>query len=289
MQSVKYARASSVSEATQLLANGGATARVLAGGTDVIVQARERVHNIDLFVDIKHIPETMSLSYDPGEGLTVGAAVPCYQIYGHDQVREHYPALADATNIIGGTAIRGRASLGGNLCNSSPAADIVPAMIALEGVARIAGASAERNVPVENFCTDPGKNVLQADEFVVSLHFPLPSPHSGTGWQRFIPRNEMDIAVANAACQLRFEDNVVSWARVVIGAVAPTALLVAKATDALVGKPLTDETVGAAATASSTASRPIADMRGSIKQRKHLAAVLTERTIRIAAERALGS
>ena len=262
---------------------------MLAGGTDVIVQARERTREIDLFVDVKRIPETMLISYDPAEGLTVGAAVPCYRIYGHDRVREHYPALVDTTTVIGGTAIQGRASLGGNLCNSSPAADTIPAMTVLEGIARVAGPGAERDVPIEDFCTGPGANVLQAGEFVVSIHFPPPAPHSGARWQRFIPRNEMDIAVTNAACQLRFDGDVVSWARVTIGAVAPTPLVVAEAAEALVGRPLTDETVAAAASASRAAARPITDMRGSIKQRKHLSAVLTERMVRAAAEQARGS
>ncbi len=272
-----------------MLADGGPTARVLAGGTDVIVQARERTRDIDLFVDVKHVPETMSLSYDPGEGLTAGAAVPCYQIYGDEQLRQRYPALVAATSVVGGKAIQGRASLGGNLCNSSPAADTIPAMIVLEGVARIAGPGGERDVPVEDFCTGPGANVLEAGEFVVSIRFPPPATGSGAGWLRFTPRNEMDIAVVNAATQLRFDEDSVSWARVAIGAVAPTPLLVAEAAEALVGGPLTDDTVAAAAAAARAAARPIADMRGSIKQRRQLAAVLTERTVRAAAERARGS
>ncbi len=289
MQAVKYARASSVQEAIQLLVDGGPTARVLAGGTDVIVQARERTRDIDLFVDVKHLPETMALSYDPTEGLTVGAAVPCYEIYAYEQVQQHYPALVESTEIIGGTAIQGRASLGGNLCNSSPAADTIPAMIVLEAIALIAGPDGEREAPVDEFCTGPGANVLQTGEFVVSIRFPAPTAGGGAAWQRFIPRNEMDIAVVNAAAQVRFDGDVVSWARVAIGAVAPTPLLVAEAAEALVGGPLTDETVAAAAAASRDAARPIADMRGSIKQRRHLAAVLTERTVRGAAEQARGS
>ena len=289
LQPVKYARASSVQEAIHLLEDGGPAARVLAGGTDVIVQARERRRDIDLFVDVKHVPETMSVTYDPDQGLTVGAAAPCYQIYGDEDVRERYPALVEATEIIGGTAIQGRASLGGNLCNSSPAADTIPAMIVLEAVALIAGPGGERELAVDEFCTGPGQNVLLPGEFVVSIRFPSPDAGSGAAWQRFIPRNEMDIAVVNAATQLRLDGDVVSWARIAIGAVAPTPLLVAEAADALIGQPLTDETIEAAAAASRAAARPIADMRGTVKQRRHLAGVLTERTIRDAAERARGS
>ena len=285
VQAVKYARAATVEEASDLL-RGGGDAVILAGGTDVIVQARERVRNIDLFVDIKHIPETMELSYDRADGLTVGAATPCHQIYGDEAVRELYPALVDSTTLIGGTAIQGRASLGGNLCNSSPAADTIPTLIVLEAQVEIAGPGGRRSVAVEDFCTGPGRNVLDEGEFVVSLRFPPPAENSGARFIRFIPRNEMDIAVANAATQLRFEGGSVAWARVAIGAVAPTPLLVAEAGEALVGRPLSDESIAAAAAASRAAASPIDDMRGSIRQRVHLAGVLTERTIRQAAERA---
>ena len=285
MQAVKYARAASIDEAARLLLEGG-DAVVLAGGTDVIVQARERVRNIDLFVDIKQIPEVMELSYNAADGLTVGAATPCYQIYGDEQVRTLYPALVDSATLIGGTAIQGRASLGGNLCNSSPAADTIPTLIVLEATVEIAGPNGRRSVPVEEFCTGPGRNVLEKGELVVALRFPPPAENSGARFLRFIPRNEMDIAVTNAATQLRFDNGSVAWARVSIGAVAPTPLLVADAAEALVGKPLSDETIAAAAAAARAAANPITDMRGSIRQRVHLAGVLAERTIRQAAERA---
>ena len=286
MQAVKYVRAASVEEASRLLLEGGAGARVLAGGTDVIVQARERTRDIDLFVDVKHIPEVMTLSYDAADGLTIGAATPCYEIYGSETVRDLYPSLVDSTSLIGGTAIQGRASLGGNLCNSSPAADGIPTLIVLEATVEIAGPNGRRSVAVEDFCTAPGRNVLDAGEFVVSLNFPAPAAGSGARFLRFIPRNEMDIAVTNAATQLRIENGSVAWARVAIGAVAPTPLLVADAAAALVGQPLSDDTIAAAAAASRAAANPIDDMRGSIRQRVHLAGVLTERTIRQAAERA---
>jgi xanthine dehydrogenase FAD-binding subunit len=286
LQNVKYARARTVDEAIALLNQGGPTARVLAGGTDVIVQARERRREINLFVDIKQIEETQQLSYDPDGGLTVGAATPLYQVYGDETVKRLYPALAEASSVIGGIAIQGRASLGGNLCNSSPAADSIPAQIVMMGEALIAGPNGRRTVPVEQFCTGPGRNVLAPGEFVVSIHFPSPAPNSGAAWQRFIPRNEMDIAVVNAAVQLRFEGNNVSWARVSLGAVAPTPLLVERAAAALIGKPISDESIAAAGAAARDAAAPIDDMRGSIKQRKHLSGVLVERMTREAARRA---
>lgn len=289
LQDLHYRRASTVEEAIDLLVKGGPTARVLAGGTDIIIQARERRREVRLLVDIKPIPETQELKYDPDAGLTIGAAVPCYRIYGDETVRRLYPALVEAASVIGGVAIQGRASLAGNLCNSSPAADSVPAMIVYQGVANVAGPNGRRRVPVEEFNTGPGTNVLQPGEFVVSLQLPSPAPHSGAAWERFIPRNEMDIAVVNAAAAVRFSGANVDWARVAIGAVAPTCLLVKEAADALIGKPLSEETIQAAAQAAVDASRPIDDMRGSIKQRKHLVGVLVQRTLREAGRRARGS
>jgi xanthine dehydrogenase FAD-binding subunit len=288
LQDVKYARASSVDEAIDLLSKGGATARVLAGGTDIIVQARERRREVDLFVDIKPITETQALTYDADAGLTIGAATPCYIIYNDENVKRLYPALVEAASVIGGVAIQGRASFGGNLCNSGPAADSVPAMIVLQGVANIAGPKGRRSVPIEDFNTGPGRNVLEPGEFVVSISFPSPAPNSGAAWQRFIPRNEMDIAVVNAASYVRFEGDNVTSARIAIGAVAPTCLLVNEAADALTGKPISDETIKAAGEAAKAAARPIEDMRGTIKQRKHLTAVLVERTLREAVARAKG-
>jgi carbon-monoxide dehydrogenase medium subunit len=288
LQDIKYVKAGSVDEAVQLLKDGGARARPLAGGTDIIVQARERKRDVNLFVDIKAIKETMELSYDPAKGLTVGSATPCYLIYGNETVKQHYPALVESASVIGGIAIQGRASLGGNLCNSGPAADSVPAMIAYAGVANIAGPGGRRSVPIEEFNTGPGRNVLTDGEFVVNITFPAPAANSGAAWQRFIPRNEMDIAVVNAGTYVRFEGTNVAAARCSIGAVGPTVIYVQGVEDAIKGKPLSEETIKAAGQAAKDAARPIDDMRGSIKQRKHLSAVLVERTLREAARRALG-
>ncbi|MCA9846722.1 MAG: xanthine dehydrogenase family protein subunit M [Dehalococcoidia bacterium] len=288
MQAVKYARATSVDEAVQMLRDGGDVARVLAGGTDVIVLARERRRDIDLFVDIKHIPDLIGIDYQAGQGLTLGAATPLYEVYNHPDVKAHYPALVEASHVIGGTAIQGRASLGGNLANSSPAADGIPAMIALGGTAHIAGPNGRRDVPIAEFCTAPGRNVLETGEFIVSLSFPDPAANSGSAWERFIPRNEMDIAVTNAGVYLALDGDTVADARVAIGAVAPTPLLVPAAAEALIGKPLTDETIEAAAEAARQAANPITDMRGTADQRRHLAGVLVKRVLNKAAARARG-
>ncbi len=289
MQNVKYARAGTVDEAIGLLKDGGPTARVLAGGTDIIVQARERRREVRLFVDIKPIAETQGISYDPDAGLTIGAATPCYVIYSDENVKKLYPALVEAASVIGGTAIQGRASLGGNLCNSGPAADSVPAMVAYQGTANIAGPNGRRSVAIKDFNTGPGRNVLQDGEFVVSLNFPSPAPHSGAAWERFIPRNEMDIAVVNVGVSVRFNGDVVDSAIVCLGAVGPTIIMADEAVNAIVGKPLTEETIAAAGEAAKAAARPIDDMRGSIKQRRHLSSVLTQHMLRKAADRARGN
>jgi carbon-monoxide dehydrogenase medium subunit len=288
LQDVTYRRPATLQEAVQLLRDNGPTARVLAGGTDIIVMARERRRDTSMFVDIKHIPELTGIRFDASEGLTLGAATPLYQIYRDETIQRLYPCLVDSASLIGGTAIQGRASFGGNLCNSGPAADSIPSLIVLEGKARIVGPNGERTVAVEDFCTAPGRNILEAGEILVSLSFPAPQPNSGARFLRFIPRNEMDIAVVNAATSLRFEGDTVVAARIAIGAVAPRPLFVPAAGAALVGKPLTDESIAAAANASRDAATPIDDMRGSVRQRKHLSYVLTERTIRDAARRARG-
>ncbi len=285
MQAVTYKRPSTVNEAIDLLREGGESARVLAGGTDIIVQARERTRDVSQFVDIKQIPELMGISMD-ADGLTVGAATPLYQVYGDAGVRSGYPALVEASSVIGGTAIQGRATLGGNLGNSSPAGDTLTAMMALGAMARTAGPNGTREVAVSEFFTGPGQNVLELGEFVVNLHFPPPAAGVGAAWQRFIPRNEMDIAVVNCGSSLRFEGDVVAAATVALGAVAATPILAPEAAQALVGRPFTDETIAAAAAAASDAASPIDDMRGSIRQRRHLSGVLAERTLRLAAERA---
>jgi len=288
VQAVTYQRASTVKEAIDLLREGGEFARVLAGGTDIIVQARERARRVERFVDIKHIPELMTFSYSATDGLSVGAAAELYRLYNDDAVKNHYPALVSAITVIGGTAIQGRASLGGNLCNSSPAGDSLTSMMALGAVAHIAGPNGERDVPVAEFFTGPGRNVLELGEIVTRINFAAPTAGSGAAWQRFIPRNEMDIAVVNCGAWIQLDGDVVTDARVALGAVAATPIMVPGAAEALIGRPITDETIAAAAEASHEAATPIDDMRGSIRQRKHLARVLTQRTLDTALERARG-
>lgn len=286
MKDITYAAPKTVAEAAGLLNDKGDRARILAGGTDIIVQVREGRRDIDALVDIKHIPEVNELTFDPAKGLTIGAAVPCCVIYEHQAIAKAYPGLMDAATLIGGIQIQSRASLGGNLCNASPAADSIPVLIALEGTCDIAGAKGTRSVPVEQFCTAPGRTVLARGEFLLRLRFPAPKKHSGAAYLRFIPRNEMDIAVAGAGVSVQLDGSKCTAARIALAAVAPTPLLVPEAGAALVGTTLDDAAVAKAASIAQAAAKPISDMRGDADYRRHLVGVLVKRALAIAIDRA---
>jgi len=288
LQAFDYAAAQSVDEVVALLAQHGEQARPLAGGTDIIVAVREGRRQVAMLVDIKGIPEVNQLSYDTAQGLTIGAAVPCYRIYEHEVIAAAYPGMIDAVSLVGGTAIQGRASVGGNLCNASPAADTTPALIAHSAMCIIAGPSGRREIPVEQFCTGPGRTALQHGEFLVALRMPSPPPRFGAQYLRFIPRNEMDIAVVGVGASVVLNQDHSSFVsgRVALGAVAATPLLVDTAAAALAGNPVSDETIQQAAEAAQAAARPIDDMRGTAQYRRHLVGVLTRRALRGAIQRA---
>jgi CO/xanthine dehydrogenase FAD-binding subunit len=283
---IDYVRPGTLDEAVGLLAEHGDKARILAGGTDLLVHLRGGALQPDLVVDCKRIPELNELSYSPGSGLTMGAAVPCYRVYQEKEISAAYPGVIDAAALIGGIQIQGRASFGGNLCNAVPSADSIPAMIAHSVSCKIAGPNGTREVPVEDFCTAPRKNVLESNEMLVSLHFPSPPSGFGARYLRFIPRNEMDIAVAGAGVSVQLANGTVKAARVSLAAVAPTPLVVDEAAAALEGKEPTAENIQAAAEAAREAARPINDMRGTIEFRTQLCEVLTRRALTTAVERA---
>lgn len=280
-----YATPASVGEAVGLLtAHPGA--RLLAGGTDLLVQLRAGRKETDLVVDLKRIPELNAIEYDPARGLTIGAAVPCYRIYRDPAVARAYPALVELASLIGGTQIQGRASLGGNLCNAAPSADSVPLLIALGATCRVSSPRGAREIAVEDFCTAPGRSVLQPDELLVSLHLPPPAPHSGARYLRFIPRNEMDIAVAGVGVEVVLDNGTFRSARIALAAVAPTPLFVREAGDALAGQPVNDASIARAADLARAGAKPITDMRGTADYRRHLCGVLTRRALEAAVLRA---
>ena len=290
MEWIDFEAPNTLSEAVSILASKGDRARVIAGGTDLLVQLRGGRRSVDVVVDIKGIPELNELSYDSQNGLTLGAAVPCYRIYQDEEIAAAYPGLMDAATLIGGIQIQGRASIGGNLCNSAPSGDSIPPVIVLGGVCNIAGPNGTRQVPSEDFCTGPGRNVLQDNELLVSISIPAPQAHSGANYLRFIPRNEMDIAVAGVGSSVVLDasgENFVS-ARIALASVAPIPVLCTDAANSLAGKPVSDEAIQEASDKAIEASSPISDMRGTIRQRRHLVGVLTRRTLNNAVQRARG-
>lgn len=273
-------------DAAVALLNTEEGARILAGGTDLLVQMRLGAGAPSLFVDVKRIPRLMATHLD-SKGLVLGAAVPAAEIFENEALRNLWPGLTEATDLIGSTQIQGRATWTGNLCNASPAADSVPALIAARAVAVIAGPSGEREVDVENFTKGPGQTVLERGELVVEFKVPAPAPRSADAYLRLIPRTEMDIAVVGVGIQVELDESgAIKAARVVLGAVAPTALLVEDAAQALIGSRLEDAALDAAAAASSAAANPIDDKRGTVAYRKKIAGVLTKRAAKLAFERA---
>jgi carbon-monoxide dehydrogenase medium subunit len=288
LKEFEYAVARTVDEAVSLMAEKGSKARVLAGGTDLLVQLRTGRREIERVVEIKEIPELNQLSYDPQNGLQLGAALPCYVIYQNEKVSQIYPGLIDAVAMIGGIQIQGRASVGGNLCNAAPSADCIPSLIALNATCQIAGPNGTREVSAEQFCSAPGQNILKDGEILVSMRMPPPQKQSGAHYLRFIPRNEMDIAVAGVGSSVVLDEKGKSFvsARIALASVAPTPLFVEEAGAALKGREVSEEAINDAAEAAMAAARPINDMRGTVQQRRHLVGVLTRRTLREAIERA---
>ncbi|MBL8058345.1 MAG: xanthine dehydrogenase family protein subunit M [Anaerolineales bacterium] len=287
MRAFEYHSPDSLEQTLTLLAGPG-QAQPLAGGTDLLPQLREGRRPADRVIDLKRVPELNALTYDPARGLWVGAAVACYRLCHDPAVIQHYPGVVDGAHVIGAVQIQFRATVGGNLCNASPAADSIPALIVHTAVCHIAGPAGARTLPVEAFCVGPGRTALAPGEILVAVSVPPPAPHFGAHYLRFIPRNEMDIAVVGAAAAVTLAADGRSFvaARVALGAVAATPLLVPEAGAYLAGRPVTAETIAEAARLAQAAARPIDDVRGTAAFRRHLSAVLTRRALERAVERA---
>ncbi len=284
MQEVEYDAPVSINDAVALLARSDS--QVLAGGTDLLVQMRAVPPRHQRLVDVKRIPELVQISLD-SSGLRLGSAVSCWEISQHKGLRESYPGLVEAAELIGSIQIQGRATPGGNLCNASPAADTIPALIALGAECTIAGPDGSRSASVEDFVTGPGQTILASAELLVEFRIPPPPERSADAYLRFIPRGEMDIAVVGAGVALTLDaDGSCTEARVALGAVAPTPLRVDSAAAALVGTQIDDAALERAAAAASQAANPIDDKRGTADYRRHVAGVLTRRAADIAARRA---
>jgi carbon-monoxide dehydrogenase medium subunit len=285
---MRYEAPTTTREAAALLEKEKGEAYFLAGGTDLLVRMKLGLAEPDLVVDLKHIPAMQSITKTPS-GTRIGAAVSGAELGENKALKKAWPGVVEATNLIGSDQIQGRATMVGNLCNASPAADSVPAMIAANARAVVVSKNKRRTVPVENIVTGPGETSLAKGEVIEAITLPKRPAKSGDAYLRFIPRTEMDIAVVSAGVNLTLERGVVKTARVVLGAVGPTALLVRDAAKAIIGTRLDDGALEKLAAACSAACNPIDDKRGTIEYRTKVAGVLGRRAAKIAYQRAGGS
>lgn len=286
MAELKYESPQTTEAAVALLAAGGPTARVFAGGTDLMVQMHEEMIEPTLLVDIKRISETRQITFED-DYVRIGAAVTGAELGEHAELKAMWPGVVEAVELIGSYQVQGRATIGGNLCNASPAADSVPALIAAAARVVIAGPGGVRDIPVEDMPVGPGRTSLAAGEFVTSLLLPKRAERAGDAYLRFIPRTEMDIAVVGVGVSVTLNpDGTCATARMALGAVAPTARLVKAASDILVGNKLDHAVLEALAEAASDACSPIDDKRGTIVFRTKVAGVLACRAAAIAWQRA---
>lgn len=286
MPRVNYEAPTSVEDAVKILAGASGLVKVLSGGTDLLVQLRSGRIKPDLIVDTKRIPGLIGIR-EEGGFFVVGAATPGVMLSGNEKLEHAWPGIVEGADLIGSTQIQGRASLAGNLCNASPAADSVPAVIAARTTVVIAGPNGKREAPAESICTGPGRTSLAKGEFIVEFKIPKPKAHQCDSYLRFIPRTEMDIAVVGCGTNVTLDANGVCIdARVVLGAVAPTTVIVEDAAKALIGHKLDEPTLAALDAAAQAACKPISDKRGTIEYRTKIAGVLARRTAAIAFERA---
>jgi CO/xanthine dehydrogenase FAD-binding subunit len=286
MPRVNYEAPTSVDDAVKILAGASGLAKVMSGGTDLLVQLRSGRIKPDLIVDTKRIPGLIGIR-EEGDFFVVGAATPGVMLSGNAKLEHAWPGIVEGADLIGSTQIQGRASLAGNLCNASPAADSVPAVIAARATVVVAGPNGTREVPAESIPTGPGRTSLAKGEFIVEFKIPKPKPHQCDAYLRFIPRTEMDIAVVGCGTNVTLDANGTCIdARVVLGAVAPTMVIVEDAAKALIGHKLDEATLAAVDAAAQKACKPISDKRGTIEYRTKVAGVLARRTAAIAFERA---
>ncbi|MDA0237442.1 MAG: xanthine dehydrogenase family protein subunit M [Proteobacteria bacterium] len=284
---MKYVTPKSASEASQALLQEGAFA--LAGGTDLLVKLKTRFVSPKVVVDIKYVPKIMAIEQS-AQGWWIGAATPCAEIVEHNSLSKDWPGVVEALSLIGSTQIQGRATLGGNLCNASPAADSVPALIAAGATCVISGQTKEREEPVEKIVTAPGRTALDKGEFIIGFKLPKPRSRAGDAYLRLIPRSEMDIAVVGAGVSLSVsEDGRIEAIRVALGAIAPTQVLLSGLEDIFVGKEPNDDAIQKLVSLAEKACKPIKDKRGTIEYRTKIAGVLAKRAFGIALKRATNS
>lgn len=285
---MRYIRPLSIEDAVGQLAGSAGTAAILAGGSDLLVRMKGGFIEPELIVDIKAI-EGLSEIRETAEGFSIGAAVPCAVLGENAALKKAWPGVVEAAKLIGSKQVQGRCTIVGNLCNASPAADSVPAMVAAGAMAVVAGPAGKRTIAVESVPTGPGRTSLAKGEIIEAILLDKRPPRSGDAYLRFIPRTEMDIAVVSAGANLTLDEHgVVTSARVTLGAAAPTVLLVDEAAEVLIGSKLDESTLERLAKVCSGACRPIDDKRGTIEFRRKVAGVLAKRVATTAYQRAGG-
>ncbi|MBP8035446.1 MAG: hypothetical protein RLY91_1413 [Pseudomonadota bacterium] len=289
MSEMRFEQPKTAEAASALLASTQGLAKVLSGGTDLLIHMRNGNIKPELVLDVKAIAEMNTIAVENG-GYRFGAAVSCMQLLENEAFAKTWPGVIDGANLVGSIQVRGRATVAGNLCNASPAADTVPAMIAAGAIASVVGPAGRREVPVEQIPAGPGKTTLAKGELIVSFFLPKRPAHSGDAYLRFTPRSEMDIAVVGVGLNLTIDDKgVCTAARVSLGAVAERALLVPEAAAALIGTKVDEAALAKLAAAASAAARPIDDKRGTKEFRIKIAGVLARRAAEKALARAKGN
>ena len=286
---MRYHTPATFEDASAIAAAASGVTRFLAGGTDVLVQMRADIVTPDDLIDIKHIPGVKDIVQEDDMCWSIGAAVAGAELTAHKGLCADWPGVIEGMALVGSTQVQGRATLIGNLCNGSPAADSVPGLAAAGAEVSVVGPKGSRQVKVEDIPAGPGKTTLAKGEVISGIYLPARGKGGGDAYLRFIPRTEMDIAVVGCAVNLRVEGDTITEARVVLGAVAPTIVVVEEAAKALIGSALDDKALDALAAAASAACRPINDKRGTIEFRTEVAGVLARRAAKIAYDRARGA
>ena len=286
MQRFELAVPGSVDECLQILAKRGPDTKVVAGGTDLLPQLKNGVLKPGWVVDLSAVAELRAISDAPDGGLRIGASVTARELELDARVRSRFAALAESAAMVGSVQVRNLATLGGNLCNAAPSADMAPPLLALDAEAVIAGPSGQRRVPMASFFLGVRRTVLAPGELLLEIVVPGQGAQSGGNYLRHTPRRELDIAVVGVASQVTLTGGKCTTARIALAAVAPVPLRATDAEQALVGQPLTPQQIERAAELASGAARPIDDHRGSIEFRNHLVRVLTRRTLTTALQRA---
>jgi carbon-monoxide dehydrogenase medium subunit len=285
---MNYHRVTSFEEAAGIAAAAGGVTRILAGGTDVLVQMRAGIVLPDDLIDVKAIAGVDKIERGADGGWRIGVAVPGIALGAHEELCADWPGVVEGMELVGSTQVQGRATLVGNLCNGSPAADSVPALIAAGAHVEVTGPKGTRTVPVEEIPAGPGKTTLAKGEVISAVILPSRGANSGDCYLRFTPRTEMDIAVVGCAVSLSLEGGKIASARVALGAVAPTVILVPEAADAIIGTSLDEAAIAALVAAAERAANPISDKRGTAEFRTDVAGVLAKRAAKIAYARAKG-